>query len=193
MSSHTESRTKSDRIEIIATQHILPWLRQRSQSVTETAHSELLQKMFGDWVQLTTNNIFRTIELKAEESNRYGNFFFEQWSNRQPPYWTPGWMCTCHAEWLFYYFVEERTLYVMDFGKLKMWAFGDGRPSKGEIYGYPVKPQKKYEQLNATWGWCVPIETLLAFDWCCAYRSTAPFEFEKIEKLQQLQLVKEAA
>lgn len=176
----TNAFTQASKIEKIAADHLLPWLRQKSEQVEENK-GEFLQKQFGDWVQLTSDGIWRTIELKAEESNKYGNFFLESWSNREPPYWTRGWMDTCRADYLFYYFVEQRELYVFDFNKLKQWAFGD-RNQNPNIYKYPEKPQDKYTQLNATFGWCVPIRTLMAFKWCAGWRSTGMFEYERMSK-----------
>jgi hypothetical protein len=42
------------------------------------------------------------------------------------------------------------------FDRLRTWAFHDGR-----IYLYPERMQSKYDQMNDTWGRCVPISVVL--------------------------------
>lgn len=68
---------------------------------------------------------------------------------------TPGWVMTCKAKYLFYYFLKSDELYVVLFQALKHWAF-----EQGNIQLYPEKLQNKHKQENDTWGWCVPITDL---------------------------------
>jgi hypothetical protein len=122
--------------------------------------SQYIQKVMGDILINCSAGKLWTIEIKAEEENRHGNFFLETWSNRSR--FTPGWMFTSHADWLFYYFLEEKELFTMDFSKLKMWAFltlGQNG-NAGCLWDYPEKKQNKRTQLNDTWGRCVPISIL---------------------------------
>lgn len=66
------------------------------------------------------------------------------------------------ADVLIYYFIENKVIYSIPFGKLRRWAFGRKGSevrslSPGRIYDFPEKQQKKTCQLNDTWGRCVPI------------------------------------
>lgn len=153
---------KASLVEELARKEILPYLIATCDKVDDTDRCLFLQKTVGDFMA-TKNGQQYGIELKAEESNKYDNFFLETWSNKK--YRTPGWMVTCQADYLFYYFVAERRLYILNFKKITKWAFGfvdeESNAVDGQIYKYPEKPQKKYDQLNDTWGRCVPIEDLL--------------------------------
>jgi len=95
-----------------------------------------------------------SIEIKAEESNRYGNFFFETWSNRSR--FKLGWIYTLSADLLLYHFIDDDMLFKIPFQKLKRWAFHSGR-----IYDFEERRQSKYEQMNDTWGRCVPISVII--------------------------------
>jgi hypothetical protein len=113
-----------------------------------------LQKSAGDF--LINKGDARTIwglELKTEESKRYGNFFLETWSNLER--YTPGWMVTLNTDTLLYHFLDDDELYVIPFPKLRAWAF-----KKGRIYDFPERAQNKYTQKNDTWGRCVPVALL---------------------------------
>ena len=94
-----------------------------------------------------------SVEIKAEEANEYGNFYFETWSNLSRL--TLGWMYTLRADVLLWHFLREDVAYAMNFPKIQHWAF-----RKQRIYAFPEKPQKKYTQMNDTWGRCVPIEII---------------------------------
>ena len=112
-----------------------------------------LQITAGDVLYNSDKDTVFSIEIKAEESNKHGNFFLETWSNRK--WYTPGWMITLKTDLLLYHFLKDDLLYRIPFQKLKRWAFHDRR-----IYNYPERQQSKYSQPNDTWGRCVPIEKL---------------------------------
>ena len=109
-----------------------------------------LQRTVGDVLMNTDDESIRGIEIKAEE-DKTGNFFLETWSNRKR--FTLGWMYTLNADFLFYHFLKDDELYIMNFDRLREWAFWNGGP----IYRYKEARQRKYSQLNDTWGRCVPI------------------------------------
>lgn len=117
-----------------------------------------LQQVVGDVIYQDKGGVVG-VEIKCEGSNSHGNFFLESWSNRNMGDGhsgrgsNPGWMMKIGADVLFYYFLEQDELYIIDVLKLKKWAFGPKWP----ICQYPERMQKKQEQLNDTWGWCVPI------------------------------------
>ena len=119
-----------------------------------------LQKTVGD-VLINSQRTAETVgvEVKAEEENKHGNFFFETWSNRSR--WKPGWMSGLDADVLCYYFIKEQELYLINLEKLRIWAFTlPERQRTQNIYHFPEKPQSKYQQLNDTWGRCVPISVV---------------------------------
>ncbi len=120
--------------------------------IVPTKHQELLQKVKGDL--LTSAPRDRWIEIKAELANKTGNLFLETWSNRARG--NPGWMDTCFADRLWYYFIQDDELFTMRMADLRLWAFGPN----ANILNYPEKQQSKYCQLNDTWGRCVPIAVL---------------------------------
>lgn len=132
-----------------------PWIRQRAFNgqyvlTSKGPLSRELQSSVGDVLYNSDADTIYSIEVKAEEHNRHGNFFLETWSNRAR--FTLGWMFTLRADLLLYHFVEDDELHVLPFQRLRKWAFHDGR-----IYSFPERRQSKYDQLNDTWGRCVPI------------------------------------
>ena len=151
---------------------LTPFLRTRAHDgqfvlVNKGPLCTFLQRSVGDALLNTTATTMTTVEIKCEAEARYGNFFFETWSNKNldgklrhaERGSSPGWMMTLRADWLMYYFVATDDLYVMDFFKLKRWAFTHetGHPS---IEKYPERCQAKRQQPNDTWGRCVPIQAV---------------------------------
>ena len=110
--------------------------------------SRELQKTVGDVLLNNEQGEVIGLELKAEESNKYGNFFIETWSNKHLG--TLGWFFTLNTDVLLYHFLEQDELYIIHFGNLKTWL-------TPVIERYPERVQGKREQLNDTWGRCVPI------------------------------------
>lgn len=155
---------QASKIEKMAREELLPWLIHICEKVEDTTDYSFLQKILGDFI-VTRRDKVSSLELKAEHENGYGNFFLETWSNRK--WFNPGWMITSQADYLLYYFVTERELYVISMPRLKEWAFCDyideqGNQHAGHIYNYREKPQGKYNQLNDTWGRCVKIADVQA-------------------------------
>ena len=97
------------------------------------------------------------IDLKTENEDKYGNLFLETWSNKKRN--TPGWFppdVGVKADFVYYIFLKQKILYILDLPKLRKWAF-----EEGNIRRYPEKMQNKYDQLNDTWGRCVKIVDLI--------------------------------
>jgi hypothetical protein len=119
-----------------------------------------LQKTAGDLlINCRINGALQSIEVKVEEKNGHGNLFLELWSNRSRG--THGWMHYSKADWLFYYFLAEHDLYVIDFPQLKHWAFETpGYSGARSIDDFPLRKQTKHFQFNDTWGVCVPIQVI---------------------------------
>ena len=155
----TSEFSRASEVESVAIERLMIWLKHVHHGrVPEYEASAFIQQHWGDFV-LQTNGEFKGVELKAEQVNKYGNFFLETWSNRK--YLNPGWMLKCRAQELFYFFVESGELYTMNLPALQRWAFGTAE-REGQIYKYPEKLQAKYQQLNDTWGRVVPIRALQA-------------------------------
>lgn len=133
---------------------LMPWLTLKFSPV-ETCDNEFLQRTLGDFT-ITQNTQKRSVELKAEQRFT-GNLFLEVWSNR--PARTLGWLYTSRADILAYYFCDRRDLYVFSLPALQDWCFGVGA-NQGAIYQYPEKVQTRYNQLNYSYGRCVPIRTI---------------------------------
>lgn len=114
--------------------------------------SEFLQKSVGDVIINCKNKKVWTFEIKTERKTT-GNLFLEMWSNRSRL--THGWLHTLKADFLWYYFQDSKILYSIPLPKLQEWAFVNRR-----IYQYPERKQNAYQQLNDTWGSCVPIQVI---------------------------------
>lgn len=120
-----------------------------------------LQRAYGDVFMQTGAGAICAVECKAERENRHGNLFLESWSNRHR--FTVGWLYTLNADVLLYHFLASDELYCVPFSALRKWCFHhtDGRPRlfSGQ---WRERMQSRHEQLNDTWGWCVPIDVLRA-------------------------------
>lgn len=151
--------TEASMVETHAMRDLIPWIENnefinRYVITNKGKLSKELQKSAGDILYNSPNDTIYGIEIKAECENKYNNFFLETWSNRSR--FTLGWMYNLKTDFLFYYFLETRELYIINFQKLREWAFW-----KNEIYKYPEKKQNKYDQLNDTFGRCVPIDDIV--------------------------------
>ena len=154
MSGWDEARTVEQR----SMQILRPFIQQRAFNgqYVVTSKGPLareLQKSVGDMLYNSDSETVYSAEIKAEESNKHGNFFLETWSNRAR--FTLGWMFNLNTDLLLYYFLDEDELYAIPFLKLRKWAFHQCR-----IYDFPERKQAKYDQLNDTWGRCVPCTTV---------------------------------
>jgi hypothetical protein len=118
-----------------------------------------LQRTVGDILMNTDEESITAVEVKAERKNKYGNLFLETWSNRSR--FTLGWMYTLNTDLLLYHFIEDDQLWVCNFQKLKGWAFQQGAKNFPNLFKHPEREQAEYEQMNDTWGRCVPISALV--------------------------------
>lgn len=123
--------------------------------------SKFLQEIVGDGLFNSEDGKVWAFEFKTEIENKHGNLFLEYWSNLSR--FNLGWIHKLQTDILFYHFQRESELYCVSFNKLLKWAFKTkshktGFP--GRIYDWPLKCQKKYNQLNDTWGRCVPISVI---------------------------------
>jgi len=134
----------------------------------------ILQATIGD-VTLNHQERFYSIEVKTEQHDDYGNFFFETWSNKNFSRRKLGWMLTLIADVFWYYFLDCDCLYSINLRRLWEWAFIENR-----IYDFEEKEQAKHRQLNRTFGRCVPISVIKAE---VGYRLYHPQQsFEPVEE-----------
>lgn len=150
------------KIEIKGYELVKPYLKENFDEfvyVNTEERSELIlafQQNFGDLIVKKNKAIF-FIDIKTEKEDKYGNLFLETWSNKKRN--TPGWVVPgvgVKADFVYYIFLKQRILYILDLPKLRKWAFEDKN-----IERYPEKMQNKYDQLNDTWGRCVKIQDLI--------------------------------
>lgn len=145
---------KAQEVEALAMKELMPWLTLKFSPV-ETCDNQFLQKVIGDLV-ITQAAQKRSVELKAEQ-RWTSNLFLESWSNR--PARTLGWLYTSRADLLAYYFCDKKWLYVFHLPALQDWCFGVGAKD-GALYKYPERHQARYNQLNYSYGRCVPIRDI---------------------------------
>lgn len=153
---------QASEIEARGIELLMPWFRKRAMdgSVVKTNTGRMsmhLQTHAGDLLlNSTKTGDLLSFEVKVEAENKYKNLFLEEWSNRKRE--TQGWRYKLtDTDYLAYFFLAERELYIAPWPKLNAWCarnLKEGCP-------YTLKQQRKYNQLNDTWGWCVPIGVLL--------------------------------
>lgn len=116
-----------------------------------------LQKSVGDVLVNSTREHVTCIEVKAELKHT-GNLFLERWSNRSR--FTAGWFETLNTDLLWCHFLDQDVVYELPFRKLREWMYwhsGRGIPLANH---YDQARQGKYEQLNDTWGYLVPLSDI---------------------------------
>ena len=150
------------KIENMGYELVKPYLRIQFDEyvyVNTEERNELIlafQQNFGDLIVKKDKAIY-FIDIKTENEDKYGNLFLETWSNKKRN--TPGWFVPdvgVKADFVYYIFLKQKILYILDLPKLRKWAFNDKN-----IERYPEKMQNKYDQLNDTWGRCVKINDLI--------------------------------
>ena len=153
----TNAFIQASKVETEAMMELIPYINSltTNEQIVMTSGQMFVQKVYGDFICRFRRDGFATVELKSEAEDRTGNMFLEAWSNY--PMLTPGWMHSCRAQLLWYYFLASRDLYTMKFRELYDWAITSWNVGK-----YPMKEQKKHSQHNVTCGWCVPIQDIQA-------------------------------
>lgn len=124
------------------------------------------QEQHGDVLFTDQEGRMRSVEMKAERRHT-GNLFLEVWSNRnfddRDSFLrlgsNPGWLSKLRADYLFYHFLDNDTLYILNLWRLQQWAFGC-RATGANIYRYREEAQNQREQMNTTVGRLVPVADL---------------------------------
>ena len=116
-----------------------------------------LQKTVGDVLVNSDRQTVTCIEVKAEEKHT-GNLFIERWSNRAR--FNPGWFETLATDLLWYHFLDKDVVYEIPYLNFRRWMYwheGTGYPTSNK---FRQAKQGKYDQLNDTWGYLVPLAQL---------------------------------
>lgn len=124
------------------------------------SHSADLQKTCGDFLARKSIGDVIGLEMKAEMKHT-GNVFIETWSNRK--WFASGWLFTSKADYILYHFLDSEVCYVISMRGLKTFCHITESPKTkkpGRLLDYPEVPQKKYDQLNDTWGRLIPVGDL---------------------------------
>jgi hypothetical protein len=104
----------------VATADITNWLKNRPETieVVNVENDPSFQKRDIDLIWKTQNQKV-LIEIKGDCYHKTGNFFFETDSNLERQ--TPGCFMYTEADWIFYYFVGNKTLYQLPMPLTKEW------------------------------------------------------------------------
>lgn len=135
--------------------YLLPLLQARFVKVQRVDSNIITQKCFGDWVGLCADGTHRTIELKTEEKTT-GNLFIETWSNYTKS--ILGWGRTLKADELWYFFLDTKELYLLDWNACQSWLFKYETLQK---YDIREVRQGKTLQHNDTYGYLVSVRLLM--------------------------------
>lgn len=121
------------------------WLESSSDvRLVEEVKDTTLQRTRGDLKVTLYNDLIRFVEVKTEQENRYGNFFFETQSNQAAG--KTGWLYVCECDDLVYMFDDQKEAYLLNGPEVRAWAHTD------EFNEAPEKTQGKWDQKNKTLG-----------------------------------------
>lgn len=103
-----------------AARQIEAWLsaRPRVLHVQNVEAEPEYQRLDIDLIVITTGGRY-TVEIKGDRWHQTGNFFFETNSNQEKG--TVGCFLLTAADYLFYYFVEPRRLYILPMPATRTW------------------------------------------------------------------------
>ena len=103
-----------------AAKHIETWLWRKPESVNvRNVESEpAFQQIDVDLIWTTHNDSYK-VEIKGDRWHKTGNFFLETHSNFEKG--TLGCFIYTQADYLFYYFVTPRTLYMLPMPATRDW------------------------------------------------------------------------
>jgi hypothetical protein len=88
------------------------------------------------------NSIKTTIEIKGDRWYKTGNYFFETISNKSKG--TPGCFMYTEADYIFYYFVEQRELHVLPMPETREWFIKNIVRFKERETSTPVNNEQSY-------------------------------------------------
>jgi len=139
-----------------ATADLTKWL----QSLPETLQLQNVendpnyQHIDVDLLLTNTNGTYQ-LEIKGDRWHTTGNFFFETHSNKEKN--TPGCFIYTQANYLLYYFITPRTLYILPIPETRHWFTTNINRFPERSTTTPVRGGGHY----TTVGRLVPIETVI--------------------------------
>ncbi len=140
-------------VERIGRDILLPFFNHFSVSPPQLITDKDQQKTIGDLLCHFPKLGETSVELKIEQRFT-GNLFIETWSNRE--FGSPGWLYTCNADILAYYFLDCDRLIICNVRALRHWCVGKESPN---IDHYRERQVRKAQRID-TVGCAVPIAHL---------------------------------
>lgn len=131
--------------ELEGRETLIRFANSRGIEVLLTDGNRNIQKVYGDAVMIK-DGVCKLVEFKIERKYT-GKLFVEEWSNFGI---NPGWLRTCKADYIWYYFMDVDLLYITTPAHCRKLVEGE--------HNFPMKQQKKHEQLNDARGYCIPVE-----------------------------------
>lgn len=145
MSTVVNSFKKCCQTELEGLEILIPFANRHGIDMVSTAGHRHLQKVYGDAI-MVKNGVCRFVEFKIEKKYT-GKLFAEEWSNFDI---NPGWLRTCKANYIWYYFLDADLLYITTPDYFRKLVEGE--------HNFEMKKQKKHKQLNDARGYCIPVE-----------------------------------
>lgn len=87
-------------------------------------------------------------------------------------------MVPLKADWLLYYFLDQKRIFIIPAKALWLWFFGN-ETDTGAVNKYPLVAQGKAEQLNVTCGHKTPIDDVYRYVKFIEYRKFAEWELQR--------------
>ena len=114
------SMSATTRVARRAAADITAWLLRRPDTVAlvNVEDDPIYQVADVDLLWSTARRTYR-IEIKGDRLHQTGNFFLETTSNREQG--TPGCFLYTEADFVFYYFVTPRLLYILPVRRTRAW------------------------------------------------------------------------
>ena len=128
--------------------------RRETVAVQNVENDPKYQRMDVDLIWITHDARYQ-IEIKGDRWHRTGNFFFETVSNKERG--TPGCFLYTEADYIFYYFITPRTLYILPMPKTREWFLANEDRFRIKETTTPVGNGQRY----TTVGRLVPIGEVL--------------------------------
>jgi hypothetical protein len=119
-SARSYTMKESCKVADKATFAITQWLQSRKDFISiENVEDNREYQLKDIDLVLTRESGTSTIEIKGDTYYRTGNYFFETVSNSSKN--TPGCFMYTEADYLFYYFVDERELHILPMKATRKW------------------------------------------------------------------------
>ncbi|MFW6028920.1 MAG: hypothetical protein ACOCRO_01560 [Halanaerobiales bacterium] len=139
-----------------AANDIEKWLKKQNYTIEvyNVEENGYYRNIDVDLIWASTSGTFK-IEIKGDRWDKTGNFFFETYSNKEKG--TPGCFIYTEANYVFYYFVKTKVLYVLPMPKIRKWFLRNINRFKERATTTPLGNGEQY----TTVGRLVPISDVL--------------------------------